>query len=47
MANLQGFPTRITIDEQEQHDLQLWNVVIANGEFSGGGMPVAPGADGR
>ena len=44
MANLQGFPTRITIDEQEQHDLQLWNVVIANGEFSGGGMPVAPGA---
>jgi len=44
LANLQGFATRITIDGQEQHELPLWNVVVANGEFSGGGMPVAPGA---
>lgn len=44
LADLQGFTTRVTIDGQPHDELALWNIVVANGQFSGGGMPVAPGA---
>lgn len=44
LANLQGYETTLTIDEHASEVLPLWNIVVANGEFSGGGMAVAPGA---
>jgi diacylglycerol kinase (ATP) len=44
LSNLQGYETTLILDGGEAIVLPLWNVVVANGEFSGGGMPVAPGA---
>jgi diacylglycerol kinase (ATP) len=44
MANLQGYETRLRIEGYGEEVLSLWNVVVANGQFSGGGMEVAPGS---
>jgi diacylglycerol kinase (ATP) len=44
LASLQGYETLLSIDDQPTQVLPLWNIVVANGEFSGGGMAVAPGA---
>jgi YegS/Rv2252/BmrU family lipid kinase len=34
----------ITVDGQEPQELDCWNVAVANGQYHGGGMWVAPGA---
>jgi diacylglycerol kinase (ATP) len=44
LANLQGYETTLEIDDGPAEVLPLWNIVVASGEFSGGGMAVAPGA---
>ncbi len=43
-ANLQGYETRLEIAGHGDEVLPLWNIVVANGQFSGGGMAVAPGS---
>lgn len=35
---------RLTIDDQPESVHRVWNVAIANGQFHGGGMWIAPGA---
>lgn len=34
----------LTVDDRDQEDLDFWNVAVANGQYHGGGMWVAPGA---
>ncbi len=36
---------RVTIDGDFDEEIQAWNVAVANGQYHGGGMRVAPGAD--
>jgi len=35
---------RLRVDEGFERDLRIWNVAVANGQYHGGGMWVAPGA---
>ena len=35
---------RIRVDEGPEQELTVWNVAVANGQYHGGGMWVAPGA---
>jgi diacylglycerol kinase family enzyme len=35
---------RLRVDENFERELRVWNVAVANGQYHGGGMWVAPGA---
>ena len=50
MAQYRNRLVRITVDDQEPRDVEVFNYVVANGQFFGGGMHIAPDAkidDGR
>ena len=36
---------RLRVDDRYDREVTVWNVAVANGEYHGGGMQVAPGAD--
>ena len=42
---LRGYTTRVTLDDAAPVELDLYNVIIANGRYVAGGIPVAPEAD--
>ncbi len=44
LPELQGYQTTIVLDETETLALELYNVVIANGRYVAGGVPIAPEA---
>src|SRR5882762_9001612 len=45
LPKLHAYKTRIVIDGREELSTAVYNVVIANGRFVAGGLPVAPEAD--
>ena len=45
LPKLHAYKTRIVLDTGEQISTDLYNVVIANGRFAAGGLPIAPDAD--
>jgi diacylglycerol kinase (ATP) len=45
LPELRGYTTRVALDEAEALDLDLYNVIIANGRYIAGGIPVAPEAE--
>lgn len=45
LLKLQAYKTDIELDDREQFSAELYNVVIANGRFVAGGLPIAPTAD--
>jgi len=44
-SELRGYATRVALDGAEALDLDLYNVVVANGRYVAGGIPIAPEAD--
>jgi diacylglycerol kinase (ATP) len=44
-SELRGYTTRVSFDDQAPTELDLYNVVIANGRYVAGGIPIAPEAD--
>lgn len=42
LPELQGFKTRLTVNDCEQLELDTYNIVISNGRFVAAGIPVAP-----
>jgi len=47
LPKLHAYKTRIVLDEKEELSTALYNVVIANGRFVAGGLPIAPEANPR
>ena len=45
LPELKAYRTTLTVDEAEQLVIDLYNVVVANGQFAGGGLPIAPQAN--
>jgi diacylglycerol kinase (ATP) len=45
LPNLHAYKTRIVLDDDEEFSAVLYNVVVANGRFAAGGLPIAPDAD--
>jgi diacylglycerol kinase (ATP) len=45
LPQLHGYKTRIVFDDHEELCTELYNVVVANGQFVAGGLPIAPTAD--
>ena len=45
LPNLHAYKTDIVLDDREQFSAELYNVVVANGRFVAGGLPIAPNAD--
>jgi diacylglycerol kinase (ATP) len=45
LRELQAYRTTVTFDDAEQLVINLYNVVVANGQFAGGGLPIAPQAN--
>jgi len=45
LPQLQAYKTHVRIDASEELSSELYNVVICNGRFVGGGLPIAPEAD--
>jgi diacylglycerol kinase (ATP) len=45
LPNLHAYKTEILVDDRERLSIELYNVVIANGRFVAGGLPIAPTAD--
>jgi diacylglycerol kinase (ATP) len=45
LPNLHGYKTIVVLDEAERLSMELYNVVIGNGRFVAGGLPIAPAAD--
>src|SRR6476620_733168 len=43
-AELRGYTTTVAFDDAESFELDLYNVVVANGRYVAGGIPVAPEA---
>lgn len=44
-AELRGYTTTVAFDDAEAVEVDLYNVVIANGRYVAGGIPIAPEAD--
>jgi len=44
-SELRGYATKVALDDAEALDLDLYNVVVANGRYVAGGIPIAPEAD--
>ena len=45
LPKLQAYKTRIVLDDNKEFSTALYNVVVANGRFAAGGLPIAPDAD--
>jgi diacylglycerol kinase (ATP) len=45
LPKLQAYRTEIELDEKESLSLDLYNVVVGNGRFVAGGIPITPDAD--
>ncbi len=45
IPDLQAYRTIIELDHSEEFSLDLYNVIVANGQYVAGGLPVAPQAD--
>ncbi len=45
LSQLHAYHTQILLDDDEQLSADLYNVVVANGRFVAGGLPIAPDAD--
>lgn len=45
LPELHGYRTKIVIDDTERLAIDLYNVIIGNGRFVGGGLPLAPNAN--
>jgi len=45
LPELRAYRTVVELDQHERVDVDLYNLVIANGRFVAGGLPVAPDAD--
>jgi diacylglycerol kinase (ATP) len=45
LPKLHAYKTRIVLDDAEQISCALYNVVVANGRYVAGGLPIAPEAD--
>jgi diacylglycerol kinase (ATP) len=44
-SELRGYATTVVFDDVEGLDLDLYNIVVANGRYVAGGIPIAPEAD--
>jgi len=44
MADLETYGVRVTIDGEPTAPYRLWNLLVANGRYAGGGLDVAPEA---
>ena len=44
LPDLTDYHTDITFDDDEQHEVKSYNIVIANARFVAGGIPIAPQA---
>lgn len=47
LPELHGYRTKIVIDDTERLSIDLCNVIVGNGRFVAGGLPVAPNANPR
>lgn len=45
LPELRGYATTVTLDELPPLELDLYNVVVANGRYVAGGIPIAPEAE--
>ena len=45
LLKLHAYKTEIELDDREKFSAELYNVVIANGRYVAGGLPIAPTAD--
>ena len=45
LPDLRAYRTTLRFDQRKKVDVDLYNVVIANGRFVAGGLPIAPRAD--
>ena len=45
LPELQAYRTTMIFDDTEELVINLYNVVVANGRFAGGGLPIAPQAN--
>jgi diacylglycerol kinase (ATP) len=45
LPELQAYHTTMIFDDTDELVIDLYNVVIANGQFAGGGIPIAPQAN--
>lgn len=45
LPQLHAYRTTIGFDDKERLSLDLYNVIVANGRFVAGGLPIAPDAD--
>jgi diacylglycerol kinase (ATP) len=45
LPKLQAYRTTMIFDDTEELVIDLYNVVVANGQFAGGGIPIAPQAN--
>lgn len=45
LPKLHAYKTRLVLDEEEEISTALYNLIIANGRFAAGGLPIAPDAD--
>jgi diacylglycerol kinase (ATP) len=45
LPQLRSYRTTVQLDNKERFSFDLYNVVIANGRFVAGGLPIAPNAD--
>ncbi len=45
LPELQAYRTTMMFDDAEELVIDLYNVVVANGQFAGGGLPIAPEAN--
>jgi diacylglycerol kinase (ATP) len=45
LPRLHAYRTRLVFDDNEELAIDLYNIVVANGRFVAGGLPIAPRAD--
>ncbi len=45
LSKLHAYKAQILLDDKEQISAELYNVVVANGRFVAGGLPIAPSAN--
>jgi len=45
LPELHAYRTTVTFDDAESLVIDLYNVIVANGQFVAGGLPIAPQAD--
>jgi diacylglycerol kinase (ATP) len=45
LPELHGYHTTIVFDDAERLEIELYNMIVANGQFVAGGLPIAPKAD--